>query len=415
MYLELYEVFSPLVSPSAAAPLTVLVYLLLVALLCVLLRFLLQLILLPLTRQMAKRSGRYWPSALLRNKLPQRLSNLAIPIVITLTADGSTDPYGLITRAAGLSAVIVLVLFLNAAVRSINDIYEQFEISKIRPIKALLQVVQVVVVILCGVAGLAVLLGENPLLMVGGIGAFAAVISFIFKDPILGFAAGIQLTANNMVRIGDWIEMPKYSLNGDVVEISMTTVKVQNFDQTITSVPSQALVNDAFVNWRGMQEVGGRRIMRSLRLHAGSVRLCEEAMLAGLEQIDLLRPYLRRKREELAAQQAEEDGSAPQATLNTRHLTNLGCFRAYMAHYLEAHPGIHHEMTCMVRQLAAEGSGIPLEVYAFAATIVWEEYENIQADIFDHFYSAAPLFGLEVYQSPSGSDIRACGGAEAPR
>ena len=407
MYTIFYEALLNRFAPEPASVLAVSGYILAVGVLCLFFRSLLRVILFFITRQMKRHIHKPWPQALLDNRVPQRLANLTIPVVIALCAAGSNDPYGLIIRAVGLSGVIVTVLLVNSVAGSVNAIYSSLEVSKIRPIKGLLQVVQVIVLIFCGVTGVAVLLGENPLLMVGGIGAVTAVVSFIFKDPILGFVAGIQLTANNMIRIGDWIEMPKYSLDGDVVEISMSTVKVQNFDQTITSVPSQALVNDAFVNWRGMQEAGGRRIKRAVRVHAGSVRLCDDEMLEALHKIDLLRPYLEGKRADVEADNLRRASPHPEETLNTRHLTNLGCFRAYMGLYLGAHPGIHREMTCMVRQLAADAQGIPLEVYAFASTIQWEAYEGIQADIFDHFYSAAALFDLEVYQSPSASDLRA--------
>lgn len=375
-------------------------YLVATVLLSLLLRAVLLGILSAILRRLKKRSSTQWPESLLSNQIPQRLANLAIPVVIALTA-GQDDPYNLISRTVGITGLIALMLLISAVISAANEIYETYEVAKIRPVKGLLQVVQVVLRILCSVAGVAILLGENPVLIVGGLGAAAAVVSFIFKDPILNFVAGIQLTANHMLQIGDWIEMPKYALDGDVLEISMTTVKVQNFDQTITSVPAQALVNDSFINWRGMQEAGGRRMKRSIVINAASVRHCDEALLERFSHIKLLEDYLAQKSTQITAETPEE--SMP---LNRRQLTNLGTFRAYMQAYLRENPAVHPDMTVMVRQLAATAEGIPLEVYAFAATTQWEAYEAIQADIFDHFYAAAATFDLEVYQSPSGADLR---------
>lgn len=375
-------------------------YLVVTVVLSLILRGVLRVIFSAVLRRLKKRVHANWPESLMANKIPQRLSNLAIPVVIALTAGGD-DPHSLISRAVGITGLVALMLLVSSIITAANEIYETYEVSKIRPVKGLLQVAQVVLSIIGAVVGVAILLGENPLLLVGGIGAAAAVVSFIFKDPILNFVAGIQLTTNNMLHIGDWIEMPKYALDGDVIEISMTTVKVQNFDQTITSIPAQILVNDAFINWRGMQEAGGRRIKRSIVINASSVMHCDAQMLKRFSQIDLLQDYMAQK-----CALIPESGDQESVPLNRRQLTNLGTFRAYMLAYLQKSSSIHPDMTIMVRQLAATAQGIPLEVYAFASTTNWEVYEGIQADIFDHFYSAAETFSLEVYQSPSGADVR---------
>ncbi len=381
---------------------SIVILLLAAVLLSVLLRLMTGAILSSIARKAKERIHALWPEALLQNKVPQRLSNLVIPLVILLV--GGDSPQPLVSKVVGVVTIFVLLFLLHAVIRAVNDIYSSREIAKIRPIKGILQVVQVTVSIITGIAALSTLLGKDPFLMVGGIGAFAAVASFIFKDPILNFVAGIQLTANNMLRIGDWIEVPRYDLSGDVTEISMTTVKVLNFDQTVTSIPSQILINDALINWRGMQEAGARRIKRSLHIHAGHVRLCDTDMIERFRRIALIAPYMEAKLTELEEhnQSRSVDQEEP---LNVRQLTNLGTFRAYMEAYLKAHPSIHHEMITLVRQLAPDDKGIPLEVYAFTNITEWEPYEKIQADIFDHFFSAAASFGLEVYQSPSGSDL----------
>ncbi len=378
------------------------ILLLAAVLLTVLLRLITGAILSSVAKKMERRIHADWPAALLRNKVPQRLSNLVIPPALLLVTGDSSLLF--IPQAVNVITILVLLFLLFAVLGAVNDIYSTHEISKTRPIKGLLQILQVAISILAGIVIIAALLGETPLIFVGGIGAFAAVASFIFKDPILNFVAGIQLTANNMLRIGDWIEVPRYDLSGDVTELSMTTVKVLNFDHTITSIPAQSLVNDAFINWRSMQEVGARRIKRSLHIHAGHVRLCDTEMIERFRRIALIAPYMEAKLAELETHNRSRS-LEQEEPLNVRQLTNLGTFRAYMEAYLKAHPGIHHEMTTLVRQLAPDDKGIPLEVYAFTNDTEWESYEKIQADIFDHFFSAAASFGLEVYQSPSGSDL----------
>ena len=252
------------------------------------------------------------------------------------------------------------------------------------------------------------LIGKSPLVLLGGISAMTAVLTLVFKDAILGFVAGIQLTSNDMIRIGDWIEMPKYSANGTVTDLSLTTVKVENFDKTVTSIPAYALVSDAFINWRGMESSGARRIKRAIFLDAASVKLCDGGMLARFGKMELLRDYIAEKLREIEKYNAERgcDLSEP---VNGRRLTNLGTFRAYVTEYLKRNSHIRQDMTLMAHTLPAGSEGIPLEIYCFADTTKWEEYESIQADIFDHLYSVVPRFGLEIYQKPSGNDIRTAG------
>jgi len=241
--------------------------------------------------------------------------------------------------------------------------------------------------------------------LLGGIGAMTAIISLIFKDSILGFVAGIQLTSNDMIRIGDWIEMPKYSADGTVIDLSLTTVKIQNFDNTVTTVPAYALVTDAFINWRGMQKSGGRRIKRSIVIDASDVKLCDEETIEQFRKIELIGDYIDFKLADINDYNSDQNVDMS-ISINGRHLTNLGTFRAYITEYLKHHPCIRKDMSLMVRQLSSDGSGIPLEIYAFTNTIKWNEYEMIQADIFDHLYSVISEFGLSVYQQPTGQDIR---------
>jgi miniconductance mechanosensitive channel len=249
-----------------------------------------------------------------------------------------------------------------------------------------------------------VLFGKNPGFFLGGLGAFTAVIMLIFKDSILGFVAGIQLTRNDMVRIGDWIEMPKYNADGDVIDVSLNTVKVQNWDKTIATIPTYVLMTDSFRNWRGMADSGGRRIKRALYIDMNSIKFCTEQMLDRFARFEFIRDYIDRKRKEVADYNVENHVDDSQL-VNGRRLTNVGTFRAYVEAYLRNHPKVHQDMTFLIRQLAPTEHGLPLEIYVFSNDQVWANYEAIQSDIFDHVLAVVPQFDLRVFQTPSGMDL----------
>ena len=246
-------------------------------------------------------------------------------------------------------------------------------------------------------AVISLVIGQSPGLLIGGLGAMTAVLMLIFKDPILGFMGGIQLSANQMVQRGDWIEMPKYGADGDVLEVALTTVKVQNFDKTITTVPTYALISESFKNWRGMSESGGRRIKRAINIDMSSIRFCDDAMLERLSKIHYMADYLTEKRREIETWTATHEGE-PATSLHPRRLTNIGTFRAYIVAYLRHHPKIHPQLTFLVRQLAPTVHGLPLEVYVFSTDQNWINYEGIQSNIFDHLLAVVPEFDLRVYQ-----------------
>jgi len=237
----------------------------------------------------------------------------------------------------------------------------------------------------------------------------AAVLMLVFKDPILGLVAGIQLSANTMLKLGDWLEMTKYGADGAVIDIGLTTVKVQNWDNTITTIPTYALVSDAFKNWSGMSASGGRRIKRCINIDTTSIRFLSDAEHEKLMQARLLKPYMAARQEEINSWNGQGDVAAS-SVLNQRRMTNVGTFRAYLAEYLRQHPSIRKDMTQMVRQLAPGAEGLPVEIYAFTNTVAWLEYESIQADIFDHVFAVVGEFGLRVHQAPTGSDVRAIAG-----
>lgn len=345
-----------------------------------------------------------WDNIMLKRKVFHRLADL-IPAILISTFAPVFEEYSEIIRRLVMTYVFFVIIFIvNGVLDSVDDIYRTYAISKIRPIKGLLQIIKIVFYIIMGIVMLANLMGENPLALLSGIGALTAVISLVFKDTILGFVAGIQLSSNQMLRIGDWIEMQKYGADGDVIEITLNTVKVQNFDKTIVTIPAYVLVSDSFKNWRGMQEFGGRRIKRSLYIDMTSVDFCTEDMLERFKKIQYLTNYIIKSEKEI--QNYNKKHKAEESMVNGRHLTNIGTFREYISCYLKNHPGIKQDMTLLVRQLAPGEHGLPLEIYAFTKEIDWEYYERVQADIFDHLLAVAPEFGLRVFQYPTGYDMK---------
>lgn len=302
---------------------------------------------------------------------------------------------------------ITIILLISSLLTAINAIYARYPISQNRPIKGYLQIVKIFIFILGGVLAVALILNRSPFFFLTGIGAMTAVILLIFRDTILSFVASLQIASNDMVRIGDWIEMPKYGADGDVIDLALHTVKIQNFDKTITTIPTYKLIEDSFKNWRGMKESGGRRIKRAIHIDMTTVRFLDDEDIAHFEKFVLLRDYIQSKKAELDEYNARATAGTDMIA-NARRLTNLGTFRAYLVNYLRQHPAIHGEkMTFLIRQLESGPEGIPLELYVFTTTTMWAEYEGVQADIFDHILAIVPEFGLRVFQKPSGHDFTA--------
>ena len=309
---------------------------------------------------------------------------------------------------ANVAQALIVVSFAMAIVRGLayaNELYERLPRSKNRPIKGFIQVLKILV--LCGAAiiMISVLIDESPLLLLSGLGAVTAVLLLVFKDTILSLVASVQLTTNDMLRVGDWITMPSMQADGDVVDISLHTVKVQNFDKTITTIPTHRLVSDAYQNWRGMSEAGGRRIKRSLVIDQNTIRFLKDDEVVDLKKFKMLKEYLSNKRDEITEWNAQElEGE--DAPVNARRLTNIGTLRAYIAAYLKWHPRIGDQFTLLVRQLDPGPQGLPIEIYCFTDTTNWGEYEGIQADIFDHLLAILPEFDLKIFQDPSGADFQ---------
>ncbi|MEL7685253.1 mechanosensitive ion channel domain-containing protein [Citromicrobium bathyomarinum] len=309
-----------------------------------------------------------------------------------------------ISNVANATIVLVVALAITTGLTYVNELYKRRPEARNRPIKGFLQVVKILVFAAAAILGVAALIEQSPLLLLSGLGAMAAVLLLVFKDTILSLVASVQLSAQDMLRVGDWIEMPQQNADGDVIDIALHTVKVQNFDKTITTIPTYKLINESYRNWRGMAESGGRRIKRAIHLDQNTLRFLTEQELADLRRFRLLRDYLDRKEQELREWNAREMAGEDNP-VNARRITNIGTFRAYVLAFLRTHPQINHEMTTLVRQLEPTPAGLPLEIYTFAATTDWSEYEALQSDIFDHLLAILPEFGLRVFQEPSGVDF----------
>ena len=364
-----------------------------------------------LVRSLAKRSETRIGEHFLKEKFFHRLSHLAPAFVISILSPVFLAPYdvllGIIETAVNLYLVIIALWSIDALINALHDSYEEFTLSSKLPLKGICQAIKLVINATGVIFVLSILLDKSPLYFFSGLGALTAVLLLVFKDVILGLVAGIQLTANNMVRKGDWVEMPKYGADGDVIDVSLTTVKVQNWDKTITTIPAHALVCDAFKNWRSMGESGGRRIKRSISLDISSVRFLKRSEVEDLEKIECIQPYLNAITSEIGGKGMNlEELGLVSSLLNGRNLTNIGTFRAYCKEYLSAHPKIHQKgMTFLVRQLAPTEKGVPIEIYVFANDTRWVEYEGIQSDIFDHLLASLPIFGLRAFQLPSDFSV----------
>lgn len=358
-------------------------------------------------------SSRLWLQIITQNKLFHRLAFTLQGIIVNIQAalwlQKGSEAAEILVTCAQLWIMMYAMLSLFSLLDVILNLSQKLPAASQLPLKGIFQGIKLIGAIIVGILMISLLIGQSPAILISGLGAMAAVLMLVFKDPILGLVAGIQLSANDMLKLGDWLEMPKYGADGAVIDIGLTTVKVRNWDNTITTIPTWSLVSDSFKNWSGMSASGGRRIKRSISIDATSIHFLDEDERQRLHKAHLLKPYLTTRHQEIDEWNQLLD--APESVLNHRRMTNIGTFRAYLNEYLRHHPRIRKDMTLMVRQLAPDDHGLPIEIYAFTNTVVWLEYESIQADIFDHIFAVIEEFGLRIHQSPTGNDIRALSGA----
>ena len=359
-----------------------------------------------------KRSKNTWDDALVQHGFVTRLSYLMPIIVVYMSVDllmpSQTLAPELFKRLSMVFFVMAGVWMLDAILLAVREVYSSSQVASRRPIRGYTDGIKIIAYVMAGIFIISILTDKSPWGILSILGGFTVVLMLVFKDTILGFVASIQLSGHDMVRVGDWIEMPKYGADGDVIDVTIHTVKVRNWDKTITTIPTYGLVTDAFKNWRGMSESGGRRIKRSMYIDMSSIKFCTDDMLEHFEKFELLKEYLQHKKEEISADNAAHNVDTSQL-INGRRQTNIGVFRAYIVAFLKSHPKIHQNMTFLVRHLEPTSHGLPVQIYVFSNDQAWANYEAIQADIFDHLLAALPEFDLRVFQNPTGYDFAKIG------
>lgn len=352
-----------------------------------------------------ERSKNSWDDVFYKNKVFTKLANIAPAIVIYLFSPYLTGEHLLLKKILLSYVVIVLLAVFRSAGNAFLEIYETFEISKDKPLKGVVQILNIIVYVLGIIVIISIMIDKSPVMLLSGLGAMTAILMLVFRDTLLGFVAGIQIVSNNSIRKGDWIVMSKYEADGEVIDIALHSVKVQNWDRTIVSIPTHKFLEESFTNWRGMVESGARRISRSIFIDMSSIYFLSESEIKEFRKIQLISEYLEKRTAEIKKWN-EENHTDTAMPVNGRRLTNVGTFREYARQYLLNHNGLRKDMTLLVRQLAPGETGLPLQIYVFAKTTVWAEYESIQSDIFDHLFAAVEYFGLRVFQNPSGNDLR---------
>lgn len=348
---------------------------------------------------LVKKTHVWWDDLLFDRKVMRHLCGIVTPIVINLTLpllisslDISREWFiDILYKGVDIYVILACLIFINTLFKTLFAIIEHRPTWKGKPIKGLLETLQVVLVIIGGILIIAVIIDKSPTGLLAGLGASAAVISFIFKDSLMGLVAGVQLSANNMLKVGDWIEMPSRGIDGVVVAVSLTTIKIRSWNNTLQTIPPYLLISEPFDNWQAMRDSGGRRIKRNINIDMSSLRFADEAFIESLRTNEATAEIMKS-----IATSLEEGGV----------VTNLDIYMRYINRYLDTHPRLNHTMTCMVRQLQPTEWGLPVELYCFSANVNWVPYEHLQAEIFSHIVALAPLFSIEIYQAPAGSSFR---------
>jgi miniconductance mechanosensitive channel len=341
---------------------------------------------------------------LLKKAFLRQLSYLAPIIIIYSFADLFPFAEDLISKISTALIWWILLLIGGGFLTGLGDAYRNLDILGGRPIKGYIQILKLIIYLIGGIIIVSVFLGRSPMVLLSGLGAMTAVMLLIFRHTILSFIASLQISSNDLIRIGDWVEMPKYGADGDVIDIALHTIQIQNWDKTITTIPTYKLMEESFKNWRGMQQSGGRRIKRAISIDLDSIKFCDKEMIERFKGYHLISDYVEHKQEELG-QYNREHGVDSDVLVNGRRMTNIGTFRAYVEAYLHSNSKIQQEMTFLIRQLAPEPNGLPLEIYVFTNDTVWAHYEAIQANIFDHILAVVPQFDLRIFQDPTGRDF----------
>ncbi len=395
-------------SPALSELVTILLVLIAISFVAVLATVLVRRTLLPALTFWILNNRYQWDDPLATNQLLNKICWFVPVAIFSLAVDSFLDPasaiYILTKRIISSCFVIIVVLSLSALFSSINDIHRLIRKNKGTSLRGYSDAGKILSYALGTIFLVSIFTGKSPWGILSILGGLTAVTLLIFKDSILGFVASVLLTSTDMVRLGDWIEMPQYGADGDVIDISIHCVRIQNFDKTITTIPPYALVTNSFKNWRGMSESGGRRIKRAMVIDLHSIRFCDDKMINKFKKISLVSSYVQEKQQEIEKYNRQHDDDM--LLVNGRRQTNIGIFRAYVIAYLKSNPNIHDQMTFLVRQLTPTERGLPLEIYVFSRDKAWARYEELQADIFDHLLAAIPEFGLRIFQNPSGFDFR---------
>ena len=362
-------------------------------------------VIVPILHYIIEKSPTKLDNYLIQRRVFRKL--VLLPSVIFISQVDHLLPFNQegITRVLTALSIWIIAIALDRFLLALNDIYENLPFSSGRPIKGYIQIMQIITYLFGTLIVIAIVIGQSPWVLLSGLGAMTAVLMLIFKDTILSLVASTRLTANGLIEIGDWVEMPQYGADGDVIDIALHTIQIQNWDKTITSIPTHKFLEESFKNWKGMTRAGGRRIMRNINIDLASISFCDEEMLTRFEKIGKLKNYVAEKKKEIS-EYNKKHGYDDNDYINGRHLTNIGTFRAYASEYIKQHPNINQNIIKMVRQMEPGPSGLPMQIYAFTNDTSWTAYEAIQSDIFDHLLAILPLFGLRIFQSPSGYDIK---------
>lgn len=363
------------------------------------------------------RTATKWDDMFVEYRIIENLAHILPAIMIKITAPVVFSDFEtllpFIIKVTDIYMLVVLMLVIVALMKALEVFLTASPAFKNKPVGSYFQLTRLIVYIATAILALSILMGQSPIVLLGAFGAMTAIIMLIFKDTILGLVASIQISTNDMVRVGDWVEMPKFNADGDVIAINLNTIKIRNWDQTVTSVPTYYFISDSFKNWRGMEESGGRRIMRSLYINLSSIKFVDTAMRERFERFHLIKDFVAERQQDIELYNSLHAIDTDEL-INGRRMTNVGVFRQYIETFLKNHKSIRQDMTLMVRQMQPEVNGLPLQVYCFTSSTAWIDYEQIQADIFDHLLAAAKVFDLEVFQQPSGNDLALAGEKLAP-